>query len=51
MKTAFKILPQEAQDNPFELLVEVGWDNVSFIYYTSTPLNMRALFVYHVEKN
>lgn len=51
MKTAFKILPQLQQDGPYQLIVEVGWDVVSLVYFSREPLCLEALYVYHVEKD
>ena len=50
MKTAFKILPQLQQEEPYHLIVEVGWDAVSLVYFTHHPLCIQALYIFHVAK-
>ncbi|RYF87646.1 MAG: DUF3822 family protein, partial [Chitinophagaceae bacterium] len=47
MKTAFKILPQLQQGDAFHLLIEVGWDVLSFVYFTKDPLCIEALDIYY----
>lgn len=51
MKTAFKILPQLQQDGAYHLLIELGWEVVSFVYFTKDPLCIEALYIYHVPKD
>ncbi len=51
MKTAFKILPQLEQDEAYHLIVEVGWDAVSLVYFTRNPMCIQALYIYHVAKD
>lgn len=51
MKTAFKILPQLQQEESYHLIVEVGADSLSLVYFTKEPLCIEALYVHHIDKN
>jgi Protein of unknown function (DUF3822) len=51
LKTAFKILPVNTNVNSGELLIELGGESISFLYFSDHPLRVNALFIYHFEKN
>lgn len=51
MRTAFKILPQSTTINGLNLLIELGWSNFSILYYTSQPLQLHGLQVFHFDKH
>ena len=51
MKTAFKIIPADSADNPLHLLIEIGWEGLSFLYYTIDPLKIEGLVIMQAEKN
>ena len=51
MKTAFKILPEEVLENNCHLLIEVGWEGISFLYYSKHPFKIEGLLIYQFEKN
>lgn len=51
MKTAFKILPEEVLENNCHLLIEVGWEGISFLYYSKNPFKIEGLLIYQFEKN
>lgn len=51
MKTAFKILPEAGAENSLDLMIEIGWENISFVYYTKNPFKVEGLSIYSFEKN
>ncbi len=51
LKNAFKILPQLQQEESYHLIVEVGADTLSLVYFTKEPLCIQALYVHHIDKN
>ena len=51
MKTAFKIQPPANPERHHDLLIEVGWESISFIYYLIDPLRIEGLHVYYFDKN
>ena len=51
MKTAFKILPAAGAENNINLLIEVGWEGASFVYYSMDPLKIEGLVIMQAEKN
>lgn len=51
MKTAFKILPASAAENPLHLLIEIGWEGISFLYYAADSLKIEAVVIMQAEKN
>ncbi len=51
MKTAFKILPEAGGQQPAHLLIEAGWEGISFVYYSKDPFQVRGLYIYHFKKN
>ena len=51
MKTAFKILPEAGAETSLHLLIEIGWENISFVYYTKNPFKVAGLSIYSFEKN
>ncbi len=51
MKTVFKISPKNRLGVAPDLLIEVGWDSMSYLYYSKSPFIVEGLFVYHFERN
>ena len=51
MKTVFKISPKNHLGVVPDLLIEVGWDSMSYLYYSKSPFIVEGLFVYHFERN
>ena len=51
MKTAFKILPAVTADKRLHLLIEIGWEGASFIYYSTDSLKIEGLVIMQAEKN
>lgn len=51
LKTAFKIQPIENTASGYHLLIEAGWEGISFVYYSKDPLKVEGLYIYHFEKN
>ena len=49
MKSAFKILPEAGVAAHMNLLIELGWNNLSFAYYEGRQV--LGLQVYHFDKN
>lgn len=44
-------MPQLQQHESYHLIVEVGGDVVSLVYFTRNPLCMQALYIFHVTKD
>lgn len=44
-------MPQLQQDEAYHLIVEVGWEVVSLVYFSRNPLCIQALYLYHVDKD
>jgi Protein of unknown function (DUF3822) len=51
LKTAFKIQPMDNTASGCHLLIEAGWEGISFVYYSIDPLKVEGLYIYHFEKN
>ena len=51
MKTAFKILPAEIPLRSQQLMIEIGWEGVSFVYFSPAPFQVNGLSVYQFDKN
>ena len=51
MKTAFKIQPPVNPEQTHDLMIEVGWEGISFVYYLIDPLRIEGLHVYSFDKN
>ena len=51
MKTAFKILPETEAETSLHLMIEIGWENISFVYYAKNPFKVQGLSIYSFEKN
>ena len=51
MKTAFKIQPTSNTEQTFDLLIEVGWEGISFLYYKKDPLSIEGLYIYYFDKH
>lgn len=51
LKTAFKIEPQSNPAQPHQLLIEVGWEGISFVYYEKDPQRIDGLYIYYFDKN
>lgn len=51
MKTAFKILPATATAQPQHLLVEIGQEGLSIIYYSIAPFQVDGWMNFHFDKN
>ncbi len=51
MNTAFKILPTEKPLRPQHLLIELGWESVSFVYFSTEPYHVNGICVFHFPKN
>ncbi|MEO6537173.1 MAG: hypothetical protein ABIT07_05460, partial [Ferruginibacter sp.] len=51
MKAAFKIIPKEELNTQNHLLLEVGWEGISFILFSKTPFTIKGLSIYNFEKN
>ncbi len=51
MKTAFKILPAVTADKRLHLLIEIGCEGASFIYYSTDSLKIEGLVIMQAEKN
>lgn len=50
MRTAFKIPPPSGNDEKFHLLIEAGYEGVSFVYYSKHPSTIQGLFIFHFDK-
>lgn len=50
MKTAFKILPSQKNEVALHLLMEVGWEGVSLLWYQSAPLIIEGLHIFKNDK-
>jgi hypothetical protein len=51
LKTAFKILPEVGSEDSVHLLIEAGWESISFLYFSKSPLKIQGLLIYQFEKN
>jgi Protein of unknown function (DUF3822) len=51
LKTAFKIEPESNPAQPHDLLIEVGGEGISFVYYVKDPLRIDGLYIYYFDKN
>ncbi len=51
MNTAFKILPVEKPTRPHQLLIEIGWEHVSLLYFSKAPYQVNGLCVFQFSKN
>ena len=51
MNTAFKILPTEKPSRPQHLLIELGWESVSLVYFSTEPYHVNGICVFHFPKN
>jgi hypothetical protein len=51
MKAAFKIFPHQTDISDKHLLIEAGWEGISFVLFSKSPLAIHGLLVYNFEKN
>ena len=51
MKAAFKIIPEEEQNNDTHLLIEAGAESISFLLYSKSPFKINGLYLYNLDKN
>ena len=51
MKSAFKIFPIQKQNNDSHLLIEAGWESISFLLFSKSPLAVNGLLMYNLDKN
>ncbi len=51
LKTAFRILPFVTVDQSMHLLVEVGAEGISFLYFTKEPLKAEGVLMCQFDKN
>jgi hypothetical protein len=50
LRTAFKIPPASGDNEKFHLLIEAGYEGVSFVYYSKNPSTIQGLFIFHFDK-
>lgn len=51
LKTAFEIQPPANTEQTHDLLIEVGWEGISFVYFLKDPLSIEGLFIYYFDKH
>jgi hypothetical protein len=51
LKTAFKILPTAPATLPQHLLIEIGQEGLSIIYYSIAPFQVEGWMNFHFDKN